>query len=324
MQGKASNLSKTGFSVRHYLARYVNGKLKRPESIKQRLDKHIKPLLGAMRIEDVKPASIDGVLAGIVDKGNNRTANDILHWLKRLFDYAITRHYIEHNPARAFKAADAGGELKSRNRALSLDEIAILLNTMKGNRGFSETNGYAVRLLLLLGVRKMELLAAPWAELDLDAGLWKLPAERAKNGQDITIPLPPIALEWLKELKWFACGSAYVFPSKGRIKAKNQHMSAAALNVAFDRLEHGLEPFVIHDFRRTTRSQLAALRIPPHICERCLNHKIQGVEGVYDRYDYLEERREALNAWANVLNDLENGRKVIPIGKPIASIEGRA
>lgn len=163
----------------------------------------------------------------------------------------------------------------------------------------------------------MELLAAPWAEFDLESNLWTLPAERTKNGQEFTIPLPPIAVSWLKELKWFSAGSPYVFPSKSP-KGKRGHMSAASINVALERLEHGLDHFIVHDFRRTTRSQLAALRIPPHICERCLNHKIGGVEGVYDRYDYLEERREALNAWAAVLIDLENERKVTPIGSKVA------
>lgn len=140
--------------IDEYLSRYVDGKLKRPESIRQRLDKHIRPVIGPMKVEDVKPVHVDGVLSIIVENGKKRTANDVLHWLKRLFDYAITRHYIDHNPATAFKNADAGGEIKSRDRALSLDETALLLQSIKDSQGFSTVNGYAVRLLLLSVVVK--------------------------------------------------------------------------------------------------------------------------------------------------------------------------
>jgi len=301
--------------IDEFMARYIEGKLKRPEMIRQRLAKHVSQGIGKMRIEDVKPFHVDGILCAIVDRGNNRLANDVLHWVKRLFDYAITRHYLENNPAAAFKAADAGGKNKTRDRALSLDEIALLLATIKDTPSFPPENALAIRLLLLLGVRKMELLGAPWEEIDLVSCVWKLPAERTKTGQEITIPLPSIAVEWLKELQRLSCGSAYVFPRKIGGNGKYPHMSESALNLSIASLEHGIGHFVIHDLRRTTRSQLAALRIPPHICEACLNHKIKGVEGVYDRYDYLEERREALNAWAQVLIDLESDRKIIPIGK---------
>ena len=89
-------------------------------------------------------------------------------------------------------------------------------------------------------------------------------------------------------------------------------MSRDTLNVALARVEHGLPHFTVHDLRRTMRSQLAALGIAPHVAERCLNHKLKGVEGVYDRHDYLEERRQALEQWAAILADDSTG-KVVPI-----------
>ncbi len=76
-----------------------------------------------------------------------------------------------------------------------------------------------------------------------------------------------------------------------------------------------LEPFTVHDFRRAVRTQLAAWNIPPQIRERCLTHVVPGIAGVYDRFDYFEERKAALDAWAAVLADLDSGSKVVPIRK---------
>ena len=77
-------------------------------------------------------------------------------------------------------------------------------------------------------------------------------------------------------------------------------------------------PFTIHDLRRTARTHLAELGIDPVVAERCLNHKIKGVEGIYNRHDYFKERQEALNRWANLLDQLEKGENynVTPIKRP--------
>ncbi|MDD5272594.1 MAG: site-specific integrase, partial [Methylovulum sp.] len=98
------------------------------------------------------------------------------------------------------------------------------------------------------------------------------------------------------------------------------HIHENTLNVALAKDKPNMptvEAFCIHDFRRTARTHLAALGIPSHIAERCLNHKIKGVEGIYNRHDYLDERREALKLWANLLESCETGQNwnVTPIRK---------
>ena len=297
-----------------FLARLVDGKLKRPAMVRQRVEKHISQSpIGGMPVDQVAPLHIDGLLQGIVQRGHKRLANDVLGWLKRIFDYAVVRHFVAHNPAAAFRAGDAGGKAVARERALGLDEVAALLAAMGEARRFAPENGMAVRLLLLLGVRKMELLGARWEEFDLDAGVWTLPAARSKTAAAIRIPLCPSAVSLLRPLRALAGTSRFVFPR--RAGKGDWHMGESTLNVALYGVEAGIEPFTVHDLRRTVRTQLGALRIPPHICERCLNHRVGGVEGVYDRYDYFEERREALGAWANVLAGLESGGKVVPIGR---------
>ena len=166
---------------------------------------------------------------------------------------------------------------------------------MRTAKGFSRQNELTVKLLLLLAVRKMELIGALWSEFDLDEGVWHLPRERTKTGAAIDIPLPPAAVEWLRELHEMAASSRWVLPARKMQSRMIPHIGESTLSVALAKVKHGLPPFTVHDFRRTARSHLAALGVQPQVAERCLNHKLKGVEGIYDRHDYFEERKAALN-----------------------------
>jgi integrase len=84
------------------------------------------------------------------------------------------------------------------------------------------------------------------------------------------------------------------------------HVCESTLGVAMGKVKHGLPHFTVHDFRRTARTHLAALGVEPHVAERCLSHKLKGVEGVYNRHDYFEERQRALEAWGQLLLKLEH------------------
>ena len=196
---------------------------------------------------------------------------------------------------------------QSRSRFLTLKEVDLVFAVFRENKcSFTRENYLACALLLCLGVRKAELTEARWREFDLDKALWHLPADRSKSGNGFTVPLPEQVVEWFRELHTRSCGSEYVFPN--RRASKVPHMGKDTLNRAIAKLfgrEPGrkiqppnkmgdLEYFTVHDLRRTCRSLLASAGVPSHIAERCLNHKLKGVEGIYDRYDYLDERKAAL------------------------------
>ena len=297
-----------------YFERMIAGRWKHPNIVRSRIEKDIKPALGKMKVEDVRPADIDAMLQTVVKRGAPTVANDVLRWVRRMFDFAIKRHLCQHNPAGAFDLGDAGGREESRDRALSRAELVTFFAAMREAKGFSVENELAVKLLLLQAVRKQELTAAQWEEFDLDAAVWNLPAERTKTAAAIAIPLPPLAVEWLRDLHRLACGSAYVFPARKMQHRMVPHIHENTLNVALAKVKHGLPRFTIHDLRRTARTHLAGLGVPPHVAEKVLNHKLKGVEGRYDRYDYFEERRSALNQWAALLVQLEKGgADVVPI-----------
>ena len=179
---------------------------------------------------------------------------------------------------------------------------------------FARENYLAACLLVILGVRKSELLESKWSEHDLEKQRWHLPATRSKSGVGLEVPLPNQAIEWLNELKWRSAGSEYVFPN--RKSGKSPCIGKDTLNKAIANLfgiDSGkqqqpanvmgdLAYFTVHDLRRTCRSLLSSIGVSGHVAERCLNHKLKGVEGIYDRHDYFEERKEALQKLANSLD----------------------
>lgn len=306
-----------------YFERMVLGRWKHPNIVRARIEKDIKPNMGRLFVEDVKPAHVDEMLQAVLKRGAPTVANDVLRWIRRMFDYAVKRHMIPYNPAAAFDLSDAGGKEESRDRALSRDELVSLFDAMRRAQGFSVENLHTVKLLLLLAVRKGELIAAPLSEFNLDGGVWVLPGERTKTGLPVDIPLSPAAVAALRELVRLGCGSEWILPSRKAQTRMLPHIHENTLNVALSKVKKLLPDmpnFTVHDFRRTARTHLAALGVDPHIAERCLNHKIKGVEGVYNRHDYFEERRQALQLWAGFLEACEAGKdfNVVPL-RPAAA-----
>ncbi|GAB2998859.1 tyrosine-type recombinase/integrase [Psychrosphaera aestuarii] len=141
-----------------------------------------------------------------------------------------------------------------------------------------------------------------------------------KTGSENVIPLPELVITLLKELKVRSAGSSYLFPS--RRKSKNrEYISDDTINHALSKLfgpksyskksnypnflgDAGIKHFTVHDFRRTFRSLLSELGTANDIAERCLYHKIKGVAGVYDRHDYFEDRKKALQKLSSVIEPI--------------------
>lgn len=292
--------------------------------------KDIAPTIGELSVQRVTPMDILGIIRAIKQSGRPTIANDALAYLKQIFKHATKLALITNNPAIAFDSKDAGGKEESRQRKLSLEEVEKVFSVFRENAAaFTRENYLAIAMLTVLGVRKGELIAAKWDEFDLNQRLWNLPEERTKTKSKITIPLPEKTIPWFNELYVRANGSEYLFPSR-RSSKRRGYISDDTLNHALAKLfgmkvdsnkkllpnvlgQAGIEYFIVHDLRRTCRSLLARNGVPSHIAERCLNHKLRGVEGIYDQYDYLEERREALSKLANQIAPL--------VGKPSPEVE---
>ncbi|OWR38645.1 tyrosine-type recombinase/integrase [Escherichia coli] len=295
-----------------YFKKKVLGTWKHPDILRRRLAKDINPRIGQKKVKDVKPRDIDALLQAILKRGAPSIANDVLRWIRRIFDHAIKLGMIEVNPAAAFDMSDAGGKETSRERWLTRQELVQFFEAMRMAKGFSRENELTLKLLLVTCVRKMELCAARWSEFDLANGIWYLPGERTKTGDGIDIPLPKQAIEWLEELRLLSCNSKWVLPARKQQHRMIPHIQESTLPVALAKVKHempGVPNFTIHDLRRTARTHLEALGVNPIVAERCLNHRIKGVEGIYNRHQYLNERREALAMLGNLMEALERGEE---------------
>ncbi|MEY1578898.1 tyrosine-type recombinase/integrase [Providencia manganoxydans] len=306
--------------IDEFYERQIKPKRKKHEESKKLIDKNITAVIGSMKIEDVKPKDVDLLIKSIVDRGSPFTADESLRWLKRIFDYAVRRQMIDSNPASAFGISDAGGMESKRERWLTRDELTLFLSTLNSST-LPESNKIAFKIILAVGLRKMELCEAKWCEIDLDNAVWHFPSDRSKTGDAIDIPLSKPVIEWFNQLKVMACGSEYVLPARRTGTGKNKTINKTTLNKNLESILSSLpESFIqfsIHDLRRTMRTHLSALGVEPQIAERCLNHRVKGIEGVYNRHDYFDERKAALSQWADLLTALESGSdyNVVPMSK---------
>jgi integrase len=219
-----------------------------------------------------------------------------------IFAHGVANLSAKLNPCAGLKVSAVIGVRPKRQRIkLSEDELRAVL---AGLDRLGLKNALAVRILLATCVRKGELLRARWEHIDLEAGLWRVPDENSKSKRGFTIPLPSTVARWFGELEAIACGSEWVLPGQ----RLTEPMCRSTLNVALDRLGCEVRRFTPHDLRSSARSHLAALGVDIVVAERCLNHSLGGLVAVYDRHDYLEERRRALEVWASFLESCEQAR----------------
>lgn len=312
---------KTVGDVAGYWKKRNQKRLKHPNVPNRRYDNHIAPFIGEMAITKVSSADIVSLLDRL--EAIPSAANKVLIDLKQIFSAAVKLDLIDSNFVKEFTPNDAGGRESVRSRSLSLSELGKVFRVLRKHpERFTRDNYLLLALLFCLGVRKSELTQSKWEEFDLDKQLWFLPKERSKTGETITIPIVPAVAEWLNELRVRACGSEYVLPNRKSGSTGKGYMGNDTLNRAvaamFGKLQSSdnrhlenvmgdTEPFVPHDCRRTTRTLLSELGVAPHIAERCLNHKLKGVMAVYDKHDFLEERRKALGKLTERIAPLVSG-----------------
>lgn len=293
-------------------------RLNNPQIPERVYNKDIKPQIGDISIERVNARDVLDIVRKIAKSGRPTISNDALTFCKQIFNHGIKLGMIVINPAQSLTMKDAGGTEESRDRVLSLEEIGKVSAVMKENSQiFTRENYIAFILLLCLGVRKGELIAAKWSEFDFDKLVWSLPKDRTKTSSGIKIPIADQLVPYFDELRVRGSLSEYLFPSR-RISKRRDYISDDTLNHALSKLfgiqygkrkkasvnllgDAGIEHFVVHDLRRTCRTLLAENGIAPHIAERCLNHKLKGVVGIYDRADYFNERRQALEQLADLV-----------------------
>lgn len=304
--------AKQAANVEHLANLWLDNTIRRrhrhPEVTERVFRRDILPSLGKCDTKSVSTPEITRLLAKINASGRPSIANDALRYLKAMFAYGEALGMVDRNPAERIKIEHAGGQEKSRTRALSTTEISKLLKAMRDNgTKFGRDNELAVKLLLALACRKMELFGAKWDEFDFSNNLWRIPSTRVKTGESRELALAPSVVEWLQELKVRACSSDFVFPARRESKKKRfAHVSPDTTWRALHELNHGLEAFTVHDLRRTSRSLMADIGVPFDVAEKILGHKLPGLAHVYDRGNSREQQRTGLVKVAMKIVFLEN------------------
>lgn len=320
--------AKLAADVNHLATLWLDNSIRRrhqhPEVTERVFRRDILPVLGKRDTKSITTPEITRLLAKINASGRPTIANDALRHLKAMFAYGEALGMVDRNPAERIKLEHAGGQEKARTRALTTSEITKLFTAMReAGSTFGRENELAVKLLLALACRKMELFGARWVEFDLEARLWRIPAARVKTSESRELALAQVVIEWLEELKVRACGSEYVFPAR-RVSKKKKfgHVSPDTTWSALRDLKHGLEAFTIHDLRRTSRSLMADLGVPFDVAEKILGHKLPGVASVYDRGNSIEQQRKALERVGDLIQQLDSGHvktNVIPMARGVGN-----
>ena len=295
--------------ARYWLAEVAEKANKNPRNVRRYVETDIVPGLGGKRLEDVTPADVLTLCDRIKKRGADQSALQVRNILKRIYAYAIARLRAEFNPAAALEARYIA-TAKSRDRALTKDEIGKLLRSVYGS-SMRRAHKLAIHLLLLTMVRKADLIGAKWEHVNLDAGTWEIP--ETKTGKPHIVYLSRQVRELFSELRELACGSPYVLPSRSRLQEPIAH---STLNVAIRALGVEIADFVLHDFRRSASTHLHEAGFPADVVEKALAHTIGGVRGIYNRAEYAEQRRAMLQQWADMVESWLNakGAEVVTLG----------
>jgi integrase len=281
--------------AKEFIEKYSMVKKRTWQEDQRILNKDVIPVIGNLHMTEVKKRDVVSVLDRVQDRGAMIACNRTFAVMSKMFNFALERDVIESYPVYGIKKR---GSERSRERILSDNEIKVLWKSL-GNTSVS----MLLKFLLITGQRTGEIRQMLFSEIEND--VLTIPAKRTKNKLTHMVPLSTAALDIVNEMKKIS-KSDFVFP--GRAKAgdvdKCLDKNAAAHHLRKILLNFDWNRTTAHDLRRTVRSNLSKIGVRKTVAERVLNHKEQGVSGVYDRHDYLDEKTEALQKWSDKLNEI--------------------
>lgn len=281
------------------------------------VDRDIRPAIGKTAAPDLTHRMVILMLDRVRQRGALSMTNRVYDTFRAAWKFAMARGLIDFDPTARITRRAAGGEERSRDRILSVDEIRLFW-TMADQVPCADRILAGLRLLLLTGVRIGELMRSKVVDIDLDRAAWHIPAETSKSGRDRTLPLSTQAVALFKAMIEESqlllrltdeddedsplAPSQYAIASFST-KADHPVSRTAFINAYREILRIAkIEGVWIHDLRRTMRSGLGTLGVPAEIAERCIGHALPSLLRTYDRSDHLQEQRAAMQKWANCID----------------------
>ena len=264
------------------------------------------PAIGAMSIQEIRVSDIKTVLDGVMARGVNNTAEKIREWTGAIFDYAVMLEIVETNPAYSLRKYIPAKQTDHRP-ALPREELTEFFRRLILAE-IEPQNRIALILNMLTFLRSTELRGGQWNEIDFDAAMWTVPAQRMKHEK--TAPKPPHAvpladwtLELLAELKELTGNTPFLFPSRTKTDG---FISDATISRIIERM--GYKGRVTpHGFRSLASSVLNEQGFNPDAIERQLAHiENNKIRAAYNRADYLNERKEFMQWYSDFLRERYN------------------
>jgi integrase len=260
------------------------------------LRRYVLPRWRGRTVRDIKRRDVVDLVDGVAPE-YPIAANRVLAVVSKMFNWALACDIIETSPCSGVRRPSAE---RSRERVLSDDELRRVWH---GAVALGFPFGPITQLLLLTGQRRDEVAQMQWSEVDMDMRLWTLPGERVKNGRVHTVPLSDAAMAVLGSVPHVG---DYVFASPDGKRPSHSYGKAK-----LDKEVGNITPWRFHDLRRTVASGLARLGVNLPVIEKILNHtsgSFAGVVAVYQRHDFADEKRKALELWAAHVGNLASQR----------------
>jgi integrase len=310
-----------GSVAEDYIAEDLAGKRRGAKDARE-IRRELVPKWGKRPIAHITRDDVLELVDAIKARGNTPTARLVLSHIKRIFVWAChqksTRYGPLDSPADIVSPKRIFGKKRPRQRHLSNEELRAL---WRACLGIGYPYGDAVRLILLTGGRREEIGQARWGELDPHRMLLTIPPERFKSDAEHIMPLSTEAAKIVQTLPRHGEGDFIFTTTFGRRpigmwargKAElDRRMLHTLREIAGDRGDDPagieLEPWVLHDLRHTIRTRMAELRISDNVAEMVIGHGKRGMSRVYDQHHYLDEMREALEQWAQMLAGIVAGK----------------
>ncbi len=312
--GSFEEVARSWFEVQRsdWAATYAN-------KVIRRLELYVFPYIGRRPVGEITPPELLAVLRRLESRGVVETAHRVRDTCSQVFRFAVAEGRVTSDPARDLAGALKTHQTKHIPAITDPARFGELLRSIDGCRGIPATRE-GLKLAALLFLRPgAELRAAEWSEFDLDAALWTVPATRMKrrkhakeNGPPHLVPLPRQAVEILRELRRLTGHQQFVFQG---VRDRSKTISENTLNAALSALGFGPAEMRMHGFRAAARTMLAErLNFDDKVIEAQLAHAVPDALGrAYNRTQFVEQRREMLQTWADYLDKLRTGAQVIPI-----------
>lgn len=291
---------------------------------------HVLPYLGPLPVREITPMHVLDMLrraekpaqsekkrgrgARVRDVGSPNVARRLRHYVASAFNYAIATGRADSNPAGSLREVLTPAVRVAHKTPLRPKQVGDFLRGLDTYRGDPKTV-LAFRLLWWSMLRPGETVAAHWDEFDLDAATWTIPRARMKNKNPQLpahiVPLPHQAVERLRTWKAYTGGIGLLFAHRDK---SGQPMIAATLGKVHGRLKLDF-PYSPHATRTTASTHLNQMGHRYDAIEKQLDHEDRdAIRRAYNRADYLEERRQMMQQWADLLDEWKAGGKVIPVG----------